>query len=90
MAPADPGAVARAIALLRERGAVVRGASVAGADSDILAVEADAAEVVRLRSAAPRLRELGFRYVAVELGGDARDDRGDAPMSSAHDDHVPV
>ncbi|HUG00879.1 MAG TPA: hypothetical protein VML95_03390 [Longimicrobiales bacterium] len=73
MTPGD-GRIERALALLRSHGASIRGASAAGAAGDVLAVHADAAQVARVRSIAPRLRELGFRYVAVELGGDGRGD----------------
>lgn len=40
---------------------------VAGHASDVLAVQAPIARLLELRSLAPQLKELGFRYIALEL-----------------------
>lgn len=52
-------------ALLREAG-VAGEVSEAGADADIAAVRGDPGLRKRLAALAPRIREIGFRYVALE------------------------
>lgn len=72
--PADASLV-EARALLRAAGVAARGVRRAGAAGDVLAVDADAHELDRLRGLAPDLRGIGFRFVALEIisaGPDAR------------------
>ena len=52
-------------ALLRDAG-VAGTVSVAGADGEIVAVRGDPVVRERLAELAPRIRELGFRYVALD------------------------
>lgn len=57
---------ASARSLLAEEGiaAVVRSA---GADGEIAAVQAPPSSMVALRALVPRLRSLGYRFVAIDL-----------------------
>ena len=41
--------------------------SVAGHEDDVIAIQADISKLSELRALAPELKELGFRYVALEL-----------------------
>lgn len=54
-------------ALLADEGLAGARAECAGHTQDILAVEGDASLAGRLRGLAPALKDLGFRYVALEL-----------------------
>jgi hypothetical protein len=50
--------------------------SVAGHADDVIAIQAPIAQLKELQSLAPELKELGFRYVALELETeDVRDAR---------------
>lgn len=64
--PADAG-LEEARALLRAAGVSARGVRRAGAGGDVLAVDADARELDRVRGAVPELRRIGFRFVALEI-----------------------
>lgn len=66
----------RAERLLAEIGLNPR-LSLAGQDDDVLAIEADLAQLEQLRELAPDLKALGFRYVALELKTEPR--TGDRP-----------
>ncbi|HUG41397.1 MAG TPA: hypothetical protein VMM12_12995 [Longimicrobiales bacterium] len=57
---------ARARAILAEEGVAARVRAV-GADGEIAAVAAPAASLEAVRRLAPRLRTLGYRYVALDL-----------------------
>ena len=64
-----PGAAerdARARALLEAEGLAADVRS-AGADGEIAAVAAGPSSLDALRALTPRLRELGYRYVAIDL-----------------------
>lgn len=65
MTPVDDRA-ARAEGLLRERGLPWRVRSV-GREGEIAAVSAPPSSLEAVREAAPRLRSLGYRYVALDL-----------------------
>lgn len=57
----------RAVALLAQEGVAARVRSL-GPDGEIAAVAAEPSSLGALRAAAPRLRALGYRYVALDLG----------------------
>ena len=41
--------------------------TIAGHEADVIAIQADISKLKELRALAPELKELGFRYVALEL-----------------------
>jgi hypothetical protein len=56
----------RAERMLHEHG--ISGAvRLAGHEDDVIAIQADISKLNELRALAPELKELGFRYVALEL-----------------------
>lgn len=69
--PADASLV-EAQALLRAAGVSARGVRRAGTAGDVLAVDADARELDRVRGVVPDLRRIGFRFVALEIIPTAR------------------
>ena len=64
--------VVRAERLLTDHG-LPAAVSVTGHADDVLAVQAPFTHLIELRSLAPKLKELGFRYVALELNTEERD-----------------
>lgn len=62
---------ARARAVLEDEGVGARVRSL-GMEGEIAAVAAPASSLEALRRVAPRLRELGYRYVALDLPADDR------------------
>ena len=66
--PGDDG-LEEARAVLRAAGVAARGVRRAGA-GDVLAVDADARELDRVRGVVPDLRRIGFRFVALEIISD--------------------
>lgn len=71
MTPETADRDARARALLESAGLAARVRS-AGADGEIAAVAASPASLETLRRLAPRLRRLGYRYVALDLAAEQR------------------
>jgi hypothetical protein len=63
--------VARAEAILREAGVPLVRVSAAGEAGEVAAVLAAPEAAARLADLAPRIKALGFRYVALELVDDA-------------------
>ena len=57
---------ARAAAILEEEGLPWR-VRTAGPDGEIAAVSAPASQLEAVRGIAPRLRSIGYRYVALDL-----------------------
>ncbi|MEN8376089.1 MAG: hypothetical protein ABFS34_11625 [Gemmatimonadota bacterium] len=82
MSGGTPLAVSDALRLLRAEGVPARGASLAGADGEVLAIAADAGELAAIGALAHRLRALGFRYVALDLDGDTESSDRDVTTSS--------
>ncbi len=58
--------VVRAERMLHERG-IPAAVSIAGHEDDVIAIQADFSKLHQLRALAPELKQLGFRYVALEL-----------------------
>ena len=56
----------RAERMLNEHG-ISAAVSVAGHEDDVIAIQTDISKLNELRALAPELKELGFRYVALEL-----------------------
>jgi hypothetical protein len=79
-AAGDP-ALGRAAEILRGAGARFRALSRLGSSADVLAVDADPAELGCVRACAPQVRGLGFRYIAIEL-------RAEGPRSHDRTDRV--
>jgi hypothetical protein len=56
----------RAERMLHELG-IAAAVTLAGHEDDVIAIQADFSKLNELRALAPELKELGFRYVALEL-----------------------
>lgn len=67
--------LAQVRAVLCAAGVPARGVRRAGAAGDVLAVDADARELDRVRAVAPDLRRIGFCFVALEIISDGADAR---------------
>lgn len=67
-------ALERAAALLAREGCHDVRVEALGHEQEVLAVTAPAAARTRLAELAPRLRELGFRYVALDIGATPTED----------------
>lgn len=65
-----PERLARVRALLEGEGMAAR-VEIAGREGEIAAIRAPTDELGRLRRLAPEIRAMGFRYVALDLGGHA-------------------
>lgn len=64
------GSLAALDALLADNGMTHARARATGPDAEIAVIEAPLSDASRLAALADRIRGLGFRYVALDLGSD--------------------